>query len=86
MFQNMLFLENVVEDVHKLTRDLYKVSKGEEEPTKKDMEDWLEMAKKVSDVINQQIFVIMTAQAEGWGFGILQTRCVTMPVWLSISV
>jgi len=57
-----------VEDVHKLTRDLYKVSKGEEAPTVKDVEEWLEMAKKASDTLNQRIFVIMTAQAEGWGF------------------
>jgi len=66
--QNMIFLESVVEDVHKLTRDLYKVSKGDEEPTKKDVEDWLAMAKDASDAINQRIFVIMTAQSQGWGF------------------
>jgi len=64
----MMFLESMVEDVHKLTRDLFKVSKGDDEPTKKDVDDWLEMAKSASVSLNQRIFVIMTAQSQGWSF------------------
>jgi len=44
-------LESMVEDVHKLTRDLFKVSKGEDQPTKKDVDDWLEMAKSASELL-----------------------------------
>jgi len=64
----MMFLESMVEDVHKLTRDLFKVAKGDDEPTKKDVDDWLEMAKSASVSLNQRIFVIMTAQSQGWSF------------------
>jgi len=35
---NLIFLELVVEDLHKLTGDLFSVSKGSIQPTMKDVE------------------------------------------------
>jgi len=56
--QNLIFLEPVVEDLHKLTRDLFKVAEGTEQPTMKDVKTWLDWAKSASATVNSKFISV----------------------------
>jgi len=66
----MVFLEDVVEPLFKLTRLLYggQTATNKDKPTKEDTEKWFDLAKRASLVVRKRLFVVMQAHSQGWGF------------------
>lgn len=66
--QNLVFLDELIENLFEVTRSLYKSAESKDAPTKEMVEDWLKMAKRASMTARKRIFVVMQAQSQGWGF------------------
>jgi len=66
----MIFLEELVDPLFKLTRAMYEAHAAsyEDRPTREEADKWLTLAKKASMAVRKRLFVVMQAHAQGWGF------------------
>ncbi len=64
----MVYLNKVIPATHELTKSLRVFAKGDDPPTKEQIQQWYTLSKAIAKFEHERLFVIMTAQAKGWNF------------------